>query len=139
VAHAIILAASGGRDQENCNSKPTHANSSRDHISKISNTKGAGGVAQGISPAFKPQYHKKKKKKKSNAGGITITDLELYRVIVTKSVWYHHKKRRVDQWNRIEDPEVNQPSDFRQRCQKPMLIVTKGNILYDSMYITIFT
>jgi hypothetical protein len=27
-------------------------------------TKRAGGVAQGVGPEFKPQYHKKKKKKK---------------------------------------------------------------------------
>jgi hypothetical protein len=30
------------------------ANSSRDPISKIPNTKRAGGVAQGVDPKFKP-------------------------------------------------------------------------------------
>jgi hypothetical protein len=29
---------------------------------KYLNTKRAGGVAQGVGPEFKPQYHKKKKK-----------------------------------------------------------------------------
>jgi hypothetical protein len=44
--------------------KPAQANSSQDPIfSKISNTKRAGGKAQGEDPEFKPQYHKKKKKR----------------------------------------------------------------------------
>jgi hypothetical protein len=30
---------------------------------KILNTKRAGGVAQGVGPEFKPQYHHQKKKK----------------------------------------------------------------------------
>jgi hypothetical protein len=33
-------------------------------ISKIPNTKRAGGEAQGVGPEFMPQYKKKKKKKK---------------------------------------------------------------------------
>jgi hypothetical protein len=40
--------------------KLTQANSSRDPISKIPNTKRAGGVAQGVGPECKPQYHKTK-------------------------------------------------------------------------------
>jgi hypothetical protein len=36
-----------------------------DPISKKTlHKKGAGGVARGVGPAFKPQHHKKKKKKK---------------------------------------------------------------------------
>jgi hypothetical protein len=34
-------------------------------MSKKPITKRAGGVAQGIGPEFKPQYHKKKKEKKT--------------------------------------------------------------------------
>jgi hypothetical protein len=52
----------GGRDQEDCSSKLAQANSSQDPISKIPNTKRAGGVAQGVGPEFKHQCHKKKKK-----------------------------------------------------------------------------
>jgi hypothetical protein len=33
----------------------------RDPSSKIPNTKGAGGEAQGVGPEFKPQYAKKRK------------------------------------------------------------------------------
>jgi hypothetical protein len=63
VAHAYNPSYSGGRDQEDRSSKSDWANSSRDPISKVPNTERAGGVAQGVSPEFKPQYCKKKKKK----------------------------------------------------------------------------
>jgi hypothetical protein len=54
---------SGGRDQEDCSSKPARGNSSPDLISKNPSQKRTGGVAQGLGPEFKPQYHKKKKNK----------------------------------------------------------------------------
>jgi hypothetical protein len=51
---------SGGRDQEDCGSKPAQANSSQDPISKNPSQKRAGGVAQGAGPEFKPQDHPQK-------------------------------------------------------------------------------
>jgi hypothetical protein len=62
VAHACNPSYLGGRDQKDHGSKPAQANSSQDPISKKKKiTKnGGGGVAQGVGPEFKPQYHIKK-------------------------------------------------------------------------------